>query len=67
MVSKSLNESSQLKGGFILGAKDENLDFEMGPNTSAYKSCSANLNGETFVFGGFEGYNKQVTNLIQNK
>ena len=24
----------------------------MGPNTSAYFSCSAILNGELFVFGG---------------
>ena len=61
MVSKSLNESSQLKGGFILGAKDENLDFEMGPNTSSYHSCAAKLNGEMFIFGGNgAGQNKQV-------
>jgi len=24
----------------------------MGPDTSAYQSCSAKLNGELFVFGG---------------
>ena len=24
----------------------------MGPDTSAYGSCSAKLNGELFVFGG---------------
>ena len=45
-----------------LGGEDENLDFEMGPNTSAYGSCSATLNGEMFVFGGSDGgQQKQVT------
>ena len=36
----------------------------MGPNTSAYHSCAAQLNGKMYVFGG-EGsdYNKQVTLL----
>ena len=33
----------------------------MGPNTSAYCSCSATLNGELFVFGGTgTSQNKQV-------
>ena len=33
----------------------------MGPNTSAYCSCSATLNGELFVFGGTgSSQNKQV-------
>ena len=41
----------------------------MGPDTSAYKSCSAKLNGELFVFGG-EGSskNKQVIfHQLENK
>ena len=54
-----------------LGGKDENLDFEMGPNTSVYYSCAAKLNGEMFVFGGTgSDYNKQVPyfycNLFQH-
>ena len=44
------------------GGKDENLDFTMGPNTSAYYSCSAKLNGEMFVFGGY-GANTQVKRI----
>ena len=32
----------------------------MGPDTSAYHSCSATLNGELFVFGGLGGQEKQV-------
>jgi len=32
----------------------------MGPNTSAYRSCSAMLNGELFVFGGNQSNTKQV-------
>ena len=43
-----------------LGGKDENLDFKMGQNTSVYDSCSAKLNGEMFVFGGYESQKKQV-------
>ena len=48
----------------ISGGKEENFDFTMGPNTSAYQSCSAQLNGEMYVFGGDDGYYKQVV-LIQ--
>ena len=45
----------------VKGGVDENLEFTMGPDTSAYHSCSATLNGELFVFGGSEtSYNKQV-------
>ena len=46
----------------------------MGPNTSAYGSCSAQLNGEMFIFGGsdYDGndwtadYDKQVKNRYKN-
>ena len=49
----------------ISGGKEENFDFTMGPNTSAYISCSAKLNGEMFVFGGRgSSYNKQVPSGI---
>ena len=48
----------------ISGVKDENLDFTMGPNTSAYYSCSAKLNGAMFVFGGSgSSQNTQVKSI----
>ena len=50
----------------ISGGKEENFDFTMGPNTSAYYSCSAKLNGEMYVFGGDDGYNKQVMRIQTN-
>ena len=60
--------SEQTQPGFKLninfqGGKNENLDFKMGPNTSADHSCSANLNGEMFVFGGDGVHTKQVQYL----
>ena len=48
------------------GGSNENLDFEMGPNTSAYLSCAANLNGEMFVFGGDGSYEKQVMHFSRS-
>ena len=43
------------------GGVEENLDFTIGPDTTAYESCSAMLNGELFVFGGSgSSQNKQV-------
>ena len=45
----------------VKGGIEENLEFTMGPDTDAYNSCSATLNGELFVFGGLgSSYNKQV-------
>ena len=46
--------------GSVLGGIDENLEFTMGPDTSAFYSCSATLNGELFVFGGIGSQDKQV-------
>ena len=34
------------------GGVTENFEFEMGTDTEVYDSCSAILNGETFIFGG---------------
>ena len=42
------------------GGVDENLDFTMGPETTAQFSCSAKLNGELFIFGGGGSEDKQV-------
>ena len=51
-----------------LGGVEENFEFTLEPETSAYKSCSAMLNGELFVFGGSgTKYNKQVISMIRRK
>ena len=42
------------------GGEDPNLEFTMGPDTSAYASCSATLNDEFYVFGGSEDFIRQV-------
>ena len=42
------------------GGVDENLDFTMGPDTTVQFSCSAELNGELFIFGGGGSEDKQV-------
>ena len=35
-----------------LGGVTENFEFKMDDDTEVYRSCSATLNGELFVFGG---------------
>ena len=42
------------------GGEETNLDFTMGPGTSVYFSCSAKLNGDFYIFGGFGSDNRQV-------
>jgi len=42
-----------------LGGVTENFEFEMDDDTEVYRSCSATLNGELYVFGGFT-QSKQV-------
>ena len=37
----------------------ENFEFKINGDTEVYRSCSATLNGEVFVFGG-SGKQKQV-------
>ena len=50
---------------WISGGEEEIFDFTMGPNTIAYCSCSAKLNGEMFVFGGLGStYYKQVLRIL---
>ena len=39
----------------------------MGPNTSAYHSCSAKLNDELFVFGGDGSSNEKQVILLNRK
>ena len=61
VYSSVIRYESNLEFKVILGGEEENFEFTMGPNTSAYRGCSAKLNGEMFVFGGDGSkYNKQV-------
>ena len=34
------------------GGVTENFEFQLDDDTEDYRSCSATLNGELFVFGG---------------
>ena len=52
-IDKSLNK-------IIEGGEDPNLEFTMGPDTSAYHSCSATINDEFYVFGGAGTLKRQV-------
>ena len=49
-----LLNKKQFEGGIT-----ENFEFKMDDNTEVYQSCSATLNGELFVFGGYN-QKKQV-------
>ena len=35
----------------------------MGANTDVYHSCSASLNGEMFLFGGYDSFTKQISKI----
>lgn len=37
---------------FHLGDVDRYLNFELKEQTSVYKSCTATMNGDTYIFGG---------------
>ena len=59
-----------LSTNFITGGQTENFEFKINDDTEVYRSCSSLLNGELFVFGGYNTSNnrrKQVkfkSNLI---
>ena len=57
-------ESSHFESGIsdlpFSGGEDPDLEFTMGPDTSVYRSCSATINGEMYVFGGAGNFKKQV-------
>ena len=52
------------------GNKIDDLNFKFGTDTNAEMGCSATLNGEHWVFGGYDGnpvHNTQVSfYLTQN-
>ena len=54
---KVSNSSNCFEGGV-----SENFEFQLGDDTDAFRSCSAILNGELYVFGG-NNKKKQVFNL----
>ena len=48
------SKTDHLFNGF-LGGITEGFEFKMDDDTEVYESCSAQLNGELFVFGGSNG------------
>ena len=56
-----------MTGRYGSGGVEENLDFTMGPDTSASHSCSAMLNGELFVFGGTGSSQKNTQVIFLNQ
>lgn len=45
-----------------LGGITEGFEFQMDEDTEVFHSCSAMLNGDLFVFGGYDGHKrKQVS------
>ena len=45
------------------GDYDHDLDFTFANGTAVMESCTASLNGEMWVFGGYE-HNYQVSELL---
>ena len=44
---------------FIQGGVTENFEFTINDDTEVFYSCSAILNGEVFVFGGYNTSNNR--------
>ena len=42
-----------------LGGVTENFEFKINGDTQVYNSCSSALNGEVFVFGGYNTSNNR--------
>ena len=47
---------------FFIGGITENFEFKTDDDTQVLRSCSALLNGELFVFGGYN-FRRQVVTL----
>ena len=45
---------------------DRYLNFKLESGTSVYKSCTATMNGGTFVFGGHYDDNEKSVRLVNN-
>ena len=46
------------------GGITEGFEFQMDEDTEVYESCSAQLNGELFVFGGVNGDKQKQVYLL---
>ena len=50
-----------------LGVVDRYLNFKLNDQTSVYKSCTATMNGDTYVFGGhFDDGEKSNTKQVSH-
>ena len=50
-----------------LGVVDRYLNFKLDDQTSVYKSCTATMNGDTYVFGGhFDDGEKSNTKQVSH-
>ena len=50
-----------------LGGVTENFEFKINDDTEVYKSCSATLNGEVFVFGGSSSSDNKKNQVNRNQ
>ena len=48
-----------LSNNYISGRQTENFEFKINDDTEVYQSCSSLLNGELFVFGGYNTSNNK--------
>ena len=48
------------------GGVTENFDFKINDDTEVYQSCSSVLNGEVFVFGGYNSSNNRKKQVKLN-
>ena len=46
------------------GSITERFEFKMDNDTQVFRSCSATLNGELFVFGGYDSGKNQGKQVI---
>ena len=49
----------------ILGGITEGFEFQMDEDTQVYSSCSAQLNGDVYVFGGASTSNNERRQVDQ--
>ena len=55
--------NSILFNNFNEGGVTENFEFTINDDTEVYGSCSALLNGELFVFGGYNKKNQVIKTI----
>ena len=50
----------------MLGTLNKVAEFVFGDETEVHYSCSATLNGEMFVFGGYNGDKRRQISKVEN-